>query len=74
MGDKFETFYIVLREDIQSLPTVRHPTESQARNEAERLCRKHGKPFVVLQAIARVEVGQFPVRWIDAGDDTETDG
>lgn len=63
-----ETFYIVLRADTPSAPSVRHATESDARAEAERLCQKTGKPFFVLQAIAKVEIAQFPVKWVDVGD------
>jgi hypothetical protein len=62
---------MVLRADIASAPTARHATETEAREEAERLCQKMGKPFFVLQAIAKVEIAQFPVKWVNVG---ETEG
>jgi hypothetical protein len=63
-----ETFYVVLRADTTNAPTVRHPTETEAREEAERLCQKTGKPFFVLQAVAKVEIAQFPVKWMNIGE------
>lgn len=65
-SDTFETYYMVMREDGNAYSQVRHATESDARFEAQRLCQKTGKTFVVLQAIARVKIAQFPVAWQDA--------
>jgi len=66
-----ETFYVVMRADVASTINVRHVTETEAREEAERLCQKTGKPFIVLQAIGRVEIAQYPVRWANIGEDPE---
>ncbi|CAG0946648.1 hypothetical protein ANRL1_03165 [Anaerolineae bacterium] len=65
-----ETFYVVMRADVpQTTVSIRHETESAAREEAERLVQKTGKPFVVLQAIASVQIAQFPVKWLNVGED-----
>jgi len=62
-------FYVVMRADVpQTSVSVRHETESEARAEAERLTQKTGKPFVVLQAIALVQIAQFPVKWQTLGE------
>jgi hypothetical protein len=65
-----ETFYVVMRGDVaQTTVSMRHETEQEAREEAARLCQKSGKPFVVLQAIARVEIAQFPIKWANIGEE-----
>jgi hypothetical protein len=70
---KMETFYVVMRADAASTVNVRHATETEAREEAERLCQKMGKPFVMLQAIACVEIAQFRIRWKNIDDVPTTD-
>ena len=43
---KVEAFYVVMRGDLaQTSASVRHATESEARDEARRLCQKTGKPL-----------------------------
>jgi hypothetical protein len=67
-----ETFYVVMRGDMPQMNvSIRYTTETEAREEAERLCQKHGKPFIVLQAIAGVQIAQFPVKWVNIGDSDE---
>lgn len=66
-----DAFYVVMRADVASTINMRHMTEAEVREEAERLCQKTGKPFIVLQAIGRVEIAQFPVRWANIGEDAE---
>lgn len=64
-----ETFYVVMRSDVpQTNVSTRYATEAEARAEAERLCQKTGKPFAVLQSIAVVQIAQFPVKWVEAGE------
>ena len=58
-----EPFWMIFREYGGS-PTVKHPTESQARAEAMRLARINpGEKFYVLQSIA--ECCKVDVKWTD---------
>jgi hypothetical protein len=64
-----ETFYIVIRADVaQTSVSRRHETEEDARSEAERLCQQVGKPFIVLKAVACVQLDHPPVKWQEIGD------
>lgn len=60
-------FWMVIKFDSQSSSTsFRHDTLCDARREAERLARKDGAPFYVLEAVARVELEapvSPPVTW-----------
>jgi hypothetical protein len=65
-------FWMVIRGDGEGSATSakRHYSFVDARNEAERLARKEGVPFYVLEAIGRCEVATPvpPVNWKgDAG-------
>jgi len=49
------------------MPTVVHQTIDEAKQEAERLARKHpGGVFIVFKSIAtvHVEIEQPPVKWV----------
>ena len=60
-----EPFYIVLRADLSGM-AGHYPDEQSAREIAQKLCEKQGKPFIVARVIGRVEVDRFPVKWLDA--------
>jgi|GEM_PF-3521922 len=70
------TFYYVLRADVQSAPSVKHPTYGQAETEAKRLCKKHGAPFVIMKAVALVRVQEHPVevKKLDSTEDISDGG
>lgn len=63
MNEKESKFWLVWRERSSSqsgelssfLPQYKHDTEESARTEAERLARKHGGRFHVLELTATVE-------------------
>jgi hypothetical protein len=62
-----QNFYIVINaEQSPMTATARHRSFSAARAEAERLCQKTGKRFIVLQAIGAIEPTVIPTRWVDA--------
>lgn len=61
--ETFQKFWLVMRADLSGMPTVRHATKQKARAEAERLCKKHRKQFILLEVIAAVDVDDLPVRW-----------
>lgn len=65
-----EPFFIVIQADQSPMQaTRRHATKSDATAEAERLCQRTGKAFIVLEAIGWVKVAQLPVEWHGFGDD-----
>ena len=57
--------YAVVRGQMEVNKTfsVWHETLAEARQEAERLCRKEGKEFVILQAIQACSIETVPVKW-----------
>jgi hypothetical protein len=60
-------FWMVWREG-GNVPTKKHPTENEARIEAERLARANtGHAFVVLRAEAACQ--RVDVRWIGSSGD-----
>lgn len=60
-------FWMVVKGDSPNNfgTVVRHATFEEAQKEAERLCRREGTPFYVLESIARVHavVLVSPVEW-----------
>jgi hypothetical protein len=64
-------FWMIIRADESTGENVTHQHYDflEAEKEAERLCRKEGKPFYVLEMIGRVEPGlPFPpVSWERTG-------
>lgn len=46
-------------------PTVRHNTLKKAEDEARRLCDKHGKEFVILEAMISVRPTKPPIEVVD---------
>lgn len=58
-----DKFWIVMRDDRNNYFSKRHPTEKEARQEAERLCRKEKVTFFVFEVCACVEALQTPVVW-----------
>ena len=40
-----------------------HPTLEEAKQEAERLCAKEGKEFLVLQVVSKCRLQACPVVW-----------
>lgn len=50
-------------------PTILHTSEADARREAERLCGRTGKRFVVLRAIAWVGPATPPMAWTEGAPD-----
>jgi hypothetical protein len=68
--------FIVLREPAearssgwQNKVTNWFDDEQMARDEAERLCRQHGKRYLVLKALAYVEPREAPVAWAEGAYD-----
>ena len=61
-----DPFYIVMCDTAQTSISTRHVIEDDARDEAERLCKKTGKCFIVLKAVACVQVAELPVKWVAA--------
>jgi hypothetical protein len=62
--------FIVLRADLSQVMANR-PTQSEARDCAQELCERTGKPHVVAEIVGRVEVAKLPTRWVDAGGEGE---
>ena len=57
-------FFMILRNDgKQSGAYKRHDDYSEAKQEAERLCRKEGCQFVLLEAIEVVCPINVPIKW-----------
>lgn len=58
-------FWMVIRGHGQSLAcaVVRHPSFAAAEMEAERLTRKCGDAFYILEAVECVQPGQFPLEY-----------
>lgn len=54
-------FWIVLADASQTAVTKRHADEQSARDEAERLVRKEGRPFFVAKALYCFEPQAAPV-------------
>lgn len=48
-----------------SEPAVRHKTLEEAQKEAMRLCQKHGKEFIILEAVSLVRTTKPPVEVCD---------
>jgi hypothetical protein len=48
-----------------SEPTRRHATLPETQEEARRLCQKHGKEFIILEAIAIVRTTMPPVEVVE---------
>jgi hypothetical protein len=70
-AEDFNLFWMVMRDmgDGHAVSaTKRHPAMFLAFHEAERLCRKERKPFLILQAVARCEAGEPPINWQSAKD------
>jgi len=50
-------YYIINENRNPNIPTVKHPNQARALEEAKRLAKKHpGNRFAVLAAIATVQV------------------
>lgn len=61
-----DPFWMVARDeggDREMRTSKRHDARAFAEEEAERLCSKERKPFLVFQAVARCEPLPAPVRW-----------
>ena len=54
-------FWIVIADKNQTAVTKRHADERSARDEAERLVRKEGRPFFVARVMYRFEPQVAPV-------------
>lgn len=65
-ADGFDPFWMVVRDlgDGHAVSaTKRHPAMVLAEQEAERLCSKERKPFLIFQAVARCDAGPTPINW-----------
>jgi len=51
-----DKFYFVVRDCHYTEVSKRHETETEALAEAERLCKKERKPFIVLEAKINVSL------------------
>ena len=47
--------------------SVYHETLDLARQEAERLCKKEGKPFNILKIVGQVELASMPIKYTELG-------
>lgn len=61
---KFEPFYMVYVSQ-GARPHATHVTIKDAKDEAERLCRKENKPAYVLTSTHRVEPAAAPLLWVN---------
>jgi len=65
-AEDFDPFWMVVRDQGDGhavSATQRHPAMFLAEHEAERLCSKERKPFLIFQAVARCEAGETPINW-----------
>lgn len=58
-----EKFWIVIKDIKETYTSKRHPSEEEAKAEAERLCKKENARFFVLEMVAYVEPQEPPVIW-----------
>jgi len=66
VAEDFDPFWMVVRDQGDGhavSATQRHPAMFLAEHEAERLCSKERKPFLIFQAVARCEAGETPINW-----------
>ena len=63
-----EHVYIVLAADLNGM-AGHYETEDKAREVAQTLCERRGKPFIVAKVIARIQVKRFPTEWVELGND-----
>ena len=60
-----EVFWCVMRDKGESYVSKRHPCFESAKMEAQRLCRKEGGRFYVLQLVGYVQPSPTPIEWVD---------
>lgn len=64
MTDRIEEkFWIVVDTNLPTKITTRHYSEKLAKDEAERLARKEGRAFAVMELLGVVNIGEVPVTW-----------
>lgn len=57
--------YAVVRDAIEFRFTKWHETYAEAKEEAEKLCRKERTPFNILQLVSYCHVEETPVKWVE---------
>ena len=64
-GDMEKKFWMVLKDAANASTFVRHLDYEEAAIEAERLCRKEGVGFYLLEAKCKVGLVHPPLVWTD---------
>jgi len=58
-------FWMVIREKEGAGTFIRHDTITDATNEAERLCKKEGGTFYVLEVVGAYMPETPPIKWVN---------
>jgi hypothetical protein len=56
-------YAVVKKEPLDYRFSRFHDDLKEAKDEAERLCRKEGCPFLVLMTVGMMSVEKIPVKW-----------
>jgi len=62
-------FYMVIQAEDGGTSKFRHNSFYEAAGEAERLCKKEGKPFIILGAMSYCQQQSAPIDWVKIKED-----